>query len=144
MTFYRSLHLRLFWLGLGYLLIGIIMESYSMSVPILVATAGVLFYLVWSDEDGCFFSGLWATVLISSGVLQKSWINKMPVPDVQIVLGSLLIIWLFSLALILFSGQVAAIAARRKTRDLNKTRWIFFAWFLNSLLIGYGLSAYSF
>jgi lysylphosphatidylglycerol synthetase-like protein (DUF2156 family) len=136
----RKINPKILALSLGYLLLGLIAESYKIPKGIIFISIGILYYMVRSEGDGFFLTGLWITGLISCGVLQKSWIAKIPWPNVQIVLGSLLTIWIFALSLIFISGQVLNKIAQSNHSHKDVVIHEFFGIILSSFVLGYFLS----
>jgi hypothetical protein len=137
----KMLNSKMLILSLGYLFLGFIVESYAIPKYALFVSVGILYYMVQSEGDGAFLTGLWITGLISCGVLQKSWINKTPWPSVQIVLGLLLIIWIFSLLLVFASGHVFNKVAQSEHSCRNNVIHEFFGVIFGSFVLGYFLSA---
>ncbi len=131
---------KILMLSLGYLFLGFIAESYSIPKSILFVSIGILYYMIRSEGDGAFLTGLWITGLISCGVLQKAWINKIPWPNVQVVLGSLLIIWVFSLSLVFISGQIVNKVSQSNRACRNTVIREFSGILISSFVLGYFLS----
>jgi hypothetical protein len=120
-------YLVLLWLGYG--LVGWLLSAYRVPTSVWIGTLMMTFYLAWAGLDAIALASIWVVGVLSIGAIRHAWMWQIVRPYYQIEPLVLLIIWLLSLGLVVFTAIAHKQLQKRFNRAQVLYRLISSAWF---------------
>lgn len=108
---YLKQRLSIVWhlitIGLGFVLIGWLMNGLNASNIAYMGTLAVSCYLIWVGSEGVALASVWVVGLMSIVALKQHWFHDMPRPEYRYIPMTLMANWLIALAIVWQLGKVS-------------------------------------
>ncbi len=89
---------------LAYVLVGWLLSAYLVPEVVWVGTLTMTLYIAWAGLDAIAIASVWVVGVLSIGAVRHAWMWHMLRPYYQLEPLVLLIIWLLSLVLVVFTA----------------------------------------
>ena len=109
-------YLVMLWIAYG--LVGWLLSAYLVPKGVWVGTLMITSHLAWAGLDAIALASIWVVGVLSIGAIRHAWMWHIFRPYYQIEPLMLLIIWLLSLGLVVFT----ALAHKRLQKWFNRAQ----------------------
>ncbi len=94
-------------IGLGFALVGWLMNGLNASTIAYIGTLAVSCYLIWVGSEGVALASVWVVGLMSIAAIKQHWFHDMPRPEYRYIPMTLLVNWLIALAIVWQLGKIS-------------------------------------
>jgi hypothetical protein len=113
----------------AYGVIGWLLSAYVVSKVVWIGTLMITSHLAWAGLDAIALASIWVVGVLSMGAIDHAWMWQIPRPYYQIEPLVLLIIWLLSLGLVVFTALAHKQLQKRFNRAQVLYRLLLPVWF---------------